>query len=81
MEGLLNDCRTLNKATDLINQSAMELLKWMFGLPYCEYDGRHYILERRPIGLGATEEIAKIYMEEFQLHAIATSPYPLDEWY
>ena len=83
VEGLLNDCRTLHKVTDLSVQSVMELLKWMFGLAYCGYDGRHYILESGPIGLRSTGEIAKIYMEEFQLRAMETSLYPLDEryWY
>ena len=64
VEGLLNDYRTLNKVTDLSVQSVMELLKWMFGLAYCKYDGRHS-LESGPIGSGATGEIAKIYMDEF----------------
>ena len=41
----------------------------------------HFILENGPIGLGATAEIAKIYMEEFPLRAAETFPYPLDEWY
>ena len=45
----------------------MELLKWMFSLAYCGFDGKHYVLGSGPIGLGATGEIAMIYMEEFQL--------------
>ena len=59
----------------------MEILKWMFGLPYCEFDGKHYVLESGPIGLGVTGEVAIIYMEEFQIRAMQTSPYPLDQWY
>ncbi len=55
--------------------------KWMFGLTYCEFDGKHYVLESSPIGLGATGEIAIIYMEEFELRAMESSPYPLDQWY
>ena len=72
VERLLNNCRTLKKITNLSVESIMKLLKWMFGLTYCEYDGKHYILESGPIGLGATGEIAKIYMEEFQLRAMKT---------
>ena len=52
-----------------------------FSLAYCEFDGKHYVLGSGPIGLGATGEIAMIYMEEFQLRAMETSPYPLDQWY
>ncbi len=59
----------------------MELLRWMSGLTYCKFDGKHYVLKRGPIGSGATGEIAIIYMEEFQLRAVETSPYPLDQWY
>ena len=59
----------------------MELLRWMFGLTYCEYNGKHYVLDSGPIGLGTTGEIAKIYMEDFQIRAMDTSPRPLDQWY
>ena len=31
--------------------------------------------------LGATEEIAKMYMEKFQLGAMETSPFSRDEWH
>ncbi|KAL9986884.1 hypothetical protein ACROYT_G001093 [Oculina patagonica] len=58
----------------------MELLKWMFDLTYCEYGGSHFVLDSGPIGLGATSEIAIIYMEDFQLRAMEMSPYPLNEW-
>ncbi len=81
VERLLCDCRTLKNVTNLSVLSIMELLKWMFGLTYCEFDGIHYVLESGPIGLGATGEIAIIYMEEFQLRAMESSPYPLDQWY
>jgi hypothetical protein len=54
----------------------------MFGLSYCEFDGKHYVLESGPIGLGIiTGEVAIIYMEEFQIRAMQTFPYPLDQWY
>ena len=81
VEKLLNDCRTLKNITDLSVRSIMELLKWMFSLAYCEFDGKYYVLGSGPIGLGATGEIAMIYMEEFQLRAMETSPYPLNQWY
>jgi hypothetical protein len=48
----------------------------MFGLSYCEFDGMHYVLESGPIGLGVTGEVAIIYMEEFQIRAMQTSPIP-----
>ena len=81
VEKLLNDCRTLKNITDLSVRSIMELLKWMFSLAYCEFDGKHYVLGSGPIGLGATGEIAMMYMEEFQLRAMETCPYPQDQWY
>ena len=59
----------------------MELLKWTFDLTYCEYGGSHFVLDSGPIGLGATGEIAIIYTEDFQLRAMETSPYPLNEWF
>ena len=59
----------------------MELLKSMFGLTYCEFQGQHYALESGTIGLGATGEIAIICMEEFQIRAMETSLYPLSQWY
>ena len=59
----------------------MELLKWMFHLTYCEYGGSHFVLDSGSIGLSATGEIEIIYMEDFQLRAMETSPYPLNEWF
>ena len=61
--------------------SVMELLRWMFDLTYCEYGGKHFVLDSGPIGLETTGEIAIIYMEDCQLRAIETSPYPLNKWY
>ena len=52
----------------------------MFSLTYCEYNGKHYMLDSGPIGLGTTGEIAKIYMEDFQIRTMNTSPCPLDQW-
>jgi hypothetical protein len=81
IEKLLKESKTLVNITDLTVKSVMEILKWMFGLSYCEFDGKHYVLESGPIGLGVTDEVAIIYMEEFQIRAMQTSPYPLDQWY
>ena len=72
----------LLKITKLSVRSVMDLLKWTFNLFYCEYSGEHYILKSGPIGLGATGEIAIIYMEEFQLKCLKTLPHPcLQQWY
>ena len=49
----------------------------MFGQTYCEYDGNFYSLDSEPIGLGVTGELAIIYMEDFQIRTISTSPYQL----
>ncbi len=81
VEKLLKENKTLKNVTILSVWSIMELLKWMFGLTYCEFQGQHYVLESGPIGLGATGEIAIIYMEEFQIRVMETSPYPLSQWY
>ena len=50
----------------------------MFGQTYREYDGNFYLLDSGPIGLGVTGELAIIYMEDFQIRAISTSPYKLE---
>ena len=81
VERLLKENETLKNVTNLSVRSIMELLNWMFGLTYCEFEGQHYVLESGPIGLGATGEIAMIYMEEFQIRVMETSPHPLDQWY
>ena len=59
---LLKENKTLKNVTTLSVRPIMELLQWMFGLTYCEFRGQHYVLESGPIGLGATGEIAIIYM-------------------
>ena len=81
VEKLLRNCETMGKVTELGVDSIMELLRWMFSLTYCEYNGKHCVLDSGPIGLGTTDEIAKIYMEDFQIRAMNTSPCPLDQWY
>ena len=83
VQKLLRESKKLKGITELSVGSIMKLLKWMFNLTYCEYDGSHYILDSGPIGLGVTGEVAVIFMEEFHLQAIKTSPCPLNEtfWY
>ena len=81
VEKLLKESTALKDVTNLSVDSIMDLLKWMFNLTYCEYNGQHFVLGSGPIGLGTTGEIAIIYMEEFQIQAIKSSPYPLDQWY
>ena len=71
VEKLLKESKTLKN----VNKLLKKLLKWMFGLTYCEFGGQHYVLQSGPIGLGATGEIAMIYMEEFQIRTMETSPY------
>ena len=81
VEKFLKETTALKDVTNLSVDSIMDLLKWMFNLTYCEYNGQHFVLGSGPIGLGTTDEIAIIYMEEFQIQAIKSSPYPLDQWY
>ena len=81
VEKLLKESETLKNTIALSVRSIMKLLKWMFSLTYCEFQGHHYVLESGPIDLGATGEIAIIYMEEFQIRAMETSPYPPSQWY
>ena len=75
MEKLLSENENLGETTTMSVTSIMELLKWTFDLTYCEYGGSHFVLDRGPTGLGATGEIAIVYMEDFQLRAMETSPY------
>ena len=69
VEKLLKENTALKDVTNLSVDSIMDLLKWMFNLTYCEYNGQHFVLGNGPIGLGATGEIAIIYMEEWQRKA------------
>ena len=81
VEVLLKGNPKLYEVTPMSAGSIMAILKWMFSLTYCEYWGKHYVLNSGPIGLGATGEIAIIYMEEFQIKAVKESPYPLLQWF
>ena len=58
----------------------MKLLKWIFALTYCEYNGRHYVLDCGPIGLSVVGEIAIIYMEDFQMRAKSEDYPELQDW-
>ena len=59
----------------------MRLLRWTFDLFYCEYKGSFYVLNSGPIGLGATGELAIIYMEEFQLECLKLPYSCLRQWF
>ena len=58
----------------------MKLLRWIFSLTYCEYNGVHYVLDCGPIGLSVVGEVAIIYMEEFQLKAESPDFPELYKW-
>ena len=79
IEKLLKESTALKDVTNLSVDSIKDLLKWIFNITYCEYNGQHFVLGSGPIGLGTTGEIAIIYMEEFQIQAIKSSPYPLGQ--
>ena len=53
--------RYLKEVTTLSVQSIMKLLKWIFALTYCEYGGKHFVLDCGPIGLSVTGEVAIPY--------------------
>ena len=57
----------LEETTTMRVTSEIELLKWIFDLTYCEWGGSHFVLDSRPIGLGATGGVAIIYMEDLKL--------------
>ena len=58
----------------------MKLLRWIFSLTYCEYNGKHYVLDCGPIGLSVVGEVAIIYMEEFQIKAKSEEFPELNDW-
>ena len=58
----------------------MKLLRWMFSLTYCEYEGQHHILDCGPIGLSVVGEVAIIYMEDFQMRAKTAEHPELNDW-
>ena len=58
----------------------MKLLRWIFSLTYCEYNGKHYVLDCGSIGLSVVGEVAIIYMEEFQIKAKSKDFPELNDW-
>jgi len=80
IENLLMSKPSLLEVTNFSIGSIMKLLRWIFALTYCEYDGKHYVLDCGPIGLSVVGEVAIIYMEEFQMRA-KTEEFPeLANW-
>ena len=69
IENLLMSKPNLQEITTFSIGSIMKLLHWIFALTYCEYDGKHYVLDCGPIGLSVVGEVAIIYMEDFQMRA------------
>ena len=80
VECLLKCKRDLQEVTTFSIQSIMKLLRWVFSLTYCEYDGKHYVLDCGPIGLSVVGEIAIIYMEDFQMKAKSENYPELNSW-
>ena len=44
-------CKANLQVTKFSIKSIMKLLRWIFKLTYCEYNGNHYVLDCGPIGL------------------------------
>ena len=80
IECLLKCRGNLQEVTSFSIRSIMRLLRWIFALTYCEYNGTHYILDCGPIGLSVVGEVAIIYMEDFQMRAKSTEFPELQEW-
>ena len=80
VECLLKCKRDIQEVTTFSVKSIMKLLRWVFKLTYCEYGGKHYVLDCGPIGLSVVGEIAIIYMEEFQLKAKSSDFPELNSW-
>ena len=80
IECLLKCKRNLQEVTSFSVTSIMKMLKWIFSLTYCEYNGAHYVLDCGPIGLSVVGEVAIIYMEDFQMRAESPNFHELDNW-
>ena len=80
IECLLKSKRNLKEVTTFSVDSIMKLLRWIFAVTYCEYNGRHYILDCGPIGLNVVGEVAIIYMEDFQMRAQSEDYPELSQW-
>ena len=61
IECLLKCKRNLQEVTSFSVNSIIKLLRWIFSLTYCEYNGEHYVLECGPIGLSVVGEVAIIW--------------------
>ena len=80
VECLLKCKRNLKETTTFSVNSIMKLLRWIFSLTYCEYNGTHYVLDCGPIGLSVVGEIAIIYMEDFLMRAKSNEYPELNQW-
>ena len=80
IESLLMSKKNLREVTPFSVGSIMKLLKWIFAVTYCEYEGKHYILGCGPIGLSVVGEVAIIYMEDFLMRAQSEDFPELQQW-
>ena len=80
IECLLKCKANLKEVTSFSIHSIMKLLRWIFSLTYCEYNGHHYVLDCGPIGLSIVGEVAIIYMEDFQMKAKSERYPELNDW-
>ena len=80
IECLLRCKPNLQEITTFSVTSIMKLLRWIFKLTYCEYNGDHYVLDCGPIGLSVVGEVAIIYMEDFQMRSKTVDFPELNEW-
>ena len=80
IECLLKCKGDLKSVTSFSIRSIMKLLRWIFSLTYCEYNGQHFVLDCGPIGLSVVGEVAIIYMEDFQMRAKSTEYPELSAW-
>ena len=80
IECLLKSKPNMKDVTTFSVNSIMKLLKWIFAVTYCEYGGKHYILDCGPIGLNVVGEVAIIYMEDFQMRSHSDEYPELNQW-
>ena len=80
IENLLKCKADLKGITTFSIKSIMKLLRWIFSLTYCEYNGSHFVLDCGPIGLSVVGEVAIIFMEDFQMRAKSDDYPELKEW-
>ena len=80
IECLLKCKANLKEVTTFSIRSIMKLLRWIFALTYCEYGGKHYVLDCGPIGLSVVGEVAIIYMEDFQMRTKSERFPELENW-